>query len=557
MDAWDRLTFLNRVSARIGSRLEVDRTADELVRAVVPYFADLAVTQLLDTVMNEEPPALGPQAGHAGVRVVAVAQIGESGDADGRPPIGEVIHVFSRTPFLKALLNGETVRLPARDTDTAALVDERFAGAGRFAQGRSVLVVPLSARGTVLGNLVLMRGPGRPPFDDADVTTGEDLADRAALCLDNARLYRRESRVAQELQRGMLPRSPVAMAGIEVDFRYLPASRSAQVGGDWFDVLSLPGRRVALVIGDVMGHGLSAAVAMGQLRTITRTLAALDFAPHLVLRHLDEIARQLGGAYLATCVYAVYDPLTRRCRIAGAGHLPPVLVTPDGRSELLDLPTGAPIGVGGVGFSTVEREVPDGSVLVFYTDGLVEVRGQDIGRGLDDLRARLAGPQRSPNQICETLLRELHTDDRQDDVSLLVARLDGIPGENAVSWTLDSGAVAARQARALTRDQLHAWKLDQVTDTVELLVDELVANAVRHGDPPVTLRLIRGTTLLCEVTDGSSALPYLRDMDVTDEYGRGLHLVDRLAAGWGAGHTATGKVVWIEYLLPERADPAH
>jgi hypothetical protein len=356
---------------------------------------------------------------------------------------------------------------------------------------------------------------------------------------------------ADALRRSMLPTAPPMLAGIDVAHRYLSGSKSAEVGGDWFDAIPLPGSRVALVVGDVMGRCSRSAAIMGHLRVAVQTLAALDLPPEQVLRHLDDLAQRLDEDHLATCIYAVYDPVARTCVIANAGHIPPVLVHADGQAELLGyLPAGAPIGVGGVAFEPVEVKAADGDLLVLCTDGLVEMRGADIGSGLAALCENLATPGLTPDSMCELLLPALRARDSEDDVALLIARLRGIPSANVAEWLLHPSAATARTARRLVRRTLAGWGLSACGDVAELLASELVTNAVRYASRPIGLRLMRTDALLCEVSDDDHHLPVLRHVTETDEAGRGLNLVSRLARRWGANRTADGKVVWFEQALP-------
>jgi hypothetical protein len=337
---------------------------------------------------------------------------------------------------------------------------------------------------------------------------------------------------------------------VRVAHHYRPGDRQAQVGGDWFDALQLPGGRVALVVGDVMGHGLLSAAVMGQFRTSVITMAALDLPPAQLLRHLDNLAHRLGAEHLATCVYAVYDPVHRTLTLANAGHIPPVLARPDGRSELLDIPQGAPIGVGGVPFETVEVPVPDGSWLVLCTDGLVEVRGQGIDAGLAALCSHVIEPHNTPEEVCQRILGEVHSGERRDDVALLVANFEGVDPADVVEWRLGLSYSEVARARALTRAQLARWGLGALTDLTGLLVSELVTNAVRAASHEVSLRLMRVGKLLVEVIDDDHNLPHLRGAAPEDESGRGLALVSNLSRRWGTSRLPVGKVVWFELPLP-------
>ncbi|MCT7357394.1 SpoIIE family protein phosphatase, partial [Streptomyces sp. 15-116A] len=285
----------------------------------------------------------------------------------------------------------------------------------------SYLAVPLIARGEVLGALDLKRTRNPLPFDEDDLLLARELASRAAVQIDNARWYQNARDAALTLQRSLLPSHPPVTGGLEVASRYQPAGATSEVGGDWFDVIPLDDDKTALVVGDVMGSGITAAATMGRLRTATNTLAALDLDPAVLLEHLDRITGGLDQA-IATCLYVVHDPRAERCLIANAGHLPPVRVRAGREPELLELPTGVPLGVGGVGFSTTTVDLGPGDRLVLYTDGLVETRRHTLDERLDRLLALLDCPDRSLEEVCDLLLRTLHEPDNFDDVALLIAR---------------------------------------------------------------------------------------------------------------------------------------
>lgn len=303
-----------------------------------------------------------------------------------------------------------------------------------------------------------------------------------------------------------------------------------------------------------MGHSMTSAAIMGQLRTTAQTLAGLDLPPQEVLHHLDEQAQRLGTDRMATCLYAVYDPVSHRITIANAGHPPPVLLHLGGRAEVLRVPPGAPIGVGGVDFEAVELDAPAGATLLLYTDGLVESRLRDVWTGIEQLREKLAavaaltGPDHPPplEALCDEVLDMLGPGDRDDDIALLAARFDGIAPSDVAYWFLEPEDAAPGRARRLARRALARWGMEDMTDSVELLVSEVVTNAVRYASRPVTLRLLRTDVLRCEVGDDVPQLPRLRQARATDEGGRGLFLVNRLARRWGATRLSTGKVVWFE-----------
>ncbi|MER7180036.1 SpoIIE family protein phosphatase [Streptomyces hyaluromycini] len=553
----ERLEFLNEVSGKIGTSLDLSRTIVEVSRAVVPRFTDVAGTYLREQVVAGEGFPDGVPDTTTMWHRVALEHTDEPGRWDDVVPVGEAMPFPAHTPFFQCMTTGEPVLVPRISVEMGHAIASQFEKRDirPLITGRSMLVVPLKARNVVLGFMILLRHPERELFNDMDRVTGAELAARAGLVLDNARMYTFQESVAETLQDSMLPHIPPRMAGCDIATRYLPGTLLGRVGGDWFDSVKLPGARTALVVGDVMGHGLNSAAMMGQLRTAVQTMAAMDLPPAQLLRNLDDLAQRLGDGYLATCLYAVYDPIEGELHLANAGHIPPVLVRAvDGRSELLDLPTGAPIGVGGVAFESLRVRVDPGDRLVMCTDGLVEMRGEDIGVGLATLCESAAHPAASMDDACDTIIRALNTrGGRKDDVALLMARLNGIGPEDVAEWRLALDPAEVRRARAVVREQLHDWGLARLADPAELMVSELVTNAVRHSHSrPVQLRLIRGETLLCEVDDDDHTLPTLLGADPAAEAGRGLRVVSTLAREWGTSRTAAGKTVWFELTARRR-----
>ncbi|WP_369146305.1 SpoIIE family protein phosphatase [Streptomyces sp. R44] len=571
------LALLNEAGARIGNSLDLEATARELLDVAVPGFCDLASVDLYQGLLtgDEAPPGrwgnshdVGYGAGSAELRRVAFASAvsdtplrtdeghGPGSGCCGPVPIevGAVHRYPFNSPCAGALRTGRVRTVAGSDGDLV----------------QSTLVVPMTAHDTVVGLVQFSRTKGSEPFGERDRALAVELAARAAVCIDNARLYRREHERALILQRSLLPPGDPEAAGLDIACRYLPGTAATEVGGDWFDVIELPGHRTALVIGDVMGRGLRAAVAMGELRTAVRTLAQLDLEPAEVLSHLDEIARGLGApigaqqsrahknrgpelseVYLATCVYAVYDPVTRRCTFANAGHLPPVLVEPGEEALLLDVPPGMPLGVGGEPFEEVEVELPEGALLALYTDGLVESRDHPLDEGLQAFRRALTDPARPLEDVCDRVLTSLNTGHGEDDIALLMARIQGLPSEAVGDWRLPREPRSVGRARELARAQLAAWDLEPLVDTVELLVSELVTNALRYGEGEIRLRLLRDRTLVCEVWDAGLVQPRRRRARDTDEGGRGLQLVGLLSSSWGSRRTPRGKTVWFELALPD------
>ncbi|WP_052397014.1 SpoIIE family protein phosphatase [Streptomyces sp. NRRL F-5123] len=550
----EQLSLLRETGSVVGSTLDLQLTARELCSVTVPRFADLASVLVVDQLFSDTEPLKDDRAADSVVvRRIALAHQPEPAVTwpawESALPEGELLTLPAQDAMPRL---GDPVLVPVVDPSLAADIaaDLGVAALGGLLAGHSLILAPLTARGTVLGRMCFVRGPGRRPFDARDAATAAEVAARGAVHLDNARLHRLESRAAATLQRSMMPTRPPRIPGVRIAHHYMPGDRQAQVGGDWFDAIQLPGGRVALIVGDVMGHGLQAAAVMGQFRTAVITMAALDLPPAQLLRHLDNLAHRLGTDHLATCVYAVYDPINRTLTLANAGHIPPVLAGHDGRSELLTIPGGAPIGVGGVPFETVEIPVPDGSWLVLCTDGLVEVRGQGIDAGLAALCAHVIEPQQTPEDVCAQILQRVHSEDRRDDVALLVARFEGIPPRDVVQWRLRVDESDVARARDLTRRQLDCWGLQRLSETTELLVSELVTNAIRAASYEVELRLMRVGKLLVEVSDDNHNLPQLQRAEADDVEGRGLALVSHMSTRWGTSRKAVGKVVWFELPLP-------
>jgi PAS domain S-box-containing protein len=571
--ARERLALVNEASTRIGTTLDMTRTAEELVEVAVPGLADFSTIDLLDSVYRGEEPTPDPYEFTAPFRRMACGSVLDgSPEALVRP--GQVSAIPGHTPAVGRLTSGVLVkcgdlqramdRWSEHDQDRAA----HTAGYGFH----SLMMVPLRARGATLGIAVFVRHQRPEPFEKDDLVLAEEIVARAAVCIDNARRYTRERQTALTLQRSLLPRTLPRQAAVQVASRYLPAGTGVAVGGDWFDVIRLSGSRVGLVVGDVTGHGIRAAATMGQLRTAVRTLADIDLEPGELLTRLDDVVARLadeeglppGGEVItdlsATCLYAVYDPVARRCSMARAGHPPPAVVTPDGTADFLDLPANPPLGLGGLPFEEAETELPEGSLLVLYTDGLIESRQRDIDTGLTamrkvlrDVRVRAGGPPHpapSLESICDSLVDALLPERAEDDAALLVARTRALPADRIASWDLPAEPAVVAGARARAADQLAAWGLEQLTFTTELIVSELLTNAIRHAQPPLQVRMILDDALSCEVSDGSSTAPHLRRAGRYDEGGRGLLLVASLAERWGSRPTRTGKTIWARQPLP-------
>ncbi|MEU6375568.1 SpoIIE family protein phosphatase [Streptomyces sp. NPDC046909] len=526
-----RLSLVNEAGLRIGTTLDIARTTQELADLAAEHFADLVTVDLLDSaIRGQDVPAADPPV------LRRVAQLPD--------PAEQQLHSYvDGSPPALALATGQ----PSRHQDPPTLV------------------VPLRARGITLGVARFVRHRTTDPYDDEDLLLAQEIAARAAVAVDNARRYTHARATALTLQRSLLQHHVPPQSAVEVACRYLPAGDRVGVGGDWYDVIPLSGARVALVVGDVVGHGIHAAATMGRLRTAVRTLADIDLPPDELLTHLDDIVIRLSaeaaddpaidtaGDIGATCLYAVYDPVSRRCTLARAGHVLPVLVTRDGTVDLLDLPPGPPLGLGGLPFEAAEVDLAEGSLLALYTDGLIEARDHDVEAGLDLLRHALARPGPSLEATCDTVLEALLPARPDDDVALLLARTHALGVRQVATWELDADPAAVAGARSAVARQLRTWGLEELDFTAELVVSELVTNAIRYGRPPIQLRLIHDRGLLCEVSDAGGTTPHLRRARAYDEGGRGLLLVAQLAEHWGTRHAAHGKTVWAELNESDQA----
>ncbi|GGQ78810.1 SpoIIE family protein phosphatase [Kitasatospora griseola] len=552
--AQERLALIASASARIGTTLDLQRTAEELVEAVVPRFADFATLDLLEPVVRGDEPAPLQPGKAVQVRALAVGEAYGTSLTGAADQVGGTAEYGPERTYTQCLRSGRPLFRPEVDEEVlrGIVPSEDRVAPGLAAGIHSYLLVPVIARGMVLGGAEFIRTRNPEPFGAADVSLAEELVARTALAIDNARLYRRERETALTLQRSLLPQEIHRTLGLEIAHRYLPSSVVSEVGGDWFDVVPLSCGRVALVVGDVMGHGIRAAATMGQLRTVARTLATLDLSPEQVLGRLDETASAIGDGQFATCVCAVYDPVDRSVVIASAGHLPPVRVDLDGTSHVMHLPPGVPLGIGGGAFESTEFTLPAGSTFALYTDGLVERRGRDIDEGIDLLARTLATPGRTLEESCDAALSALVTDGTEDDIAMIMARALPVPADRIATLILPTEGPLPARARRFTRATLDGWGLSTLTDYAELVVSELVTNALLHADAPRRLRLFRDRTLTLEVSDAGGQPPRLRSSAEEDEGGRGIHLVSELAHRWGTRPTKHGKVVWAEIELPYR-----
>lgn len=429
----------------------------------------------------------------------------------------------------------------------------------------SIMILPVMAAGDLLGTVVLACSASARHYDVDDVRLAQDIIDRAAVSIANALRFAEQREVAVSLQRSLLPQSLDPVEGLDVAWRYFPGTVGTEVGGDWADVVELPGGRVAFVVGDVMGRGLRAAAVMGQLRTAVRTLAIQDPPPSDLLSQLDTIVSGLGVDQIVTCVYAVYDPGRSTLHVANAGHLPP-LVLVEGVVTAVEQGAAVPLGVGGVEFSEHTLDLPDGAIVALYTDGVVERRGGDLGTAVTVLAHALAGASGTLEERCDTLLSAAPAGDPGafgDDVALLLVRARQEVWSGVVREVLVAAPASVGRARRIVADALVRWGLDVSEDlvtTVALMVSELVTNAVRYasGDGVELLARRSPGALWVEVGDSDTRVPRLRHATPEDEGGRGLALVQALATSWGSRATLDGKVVWFRLDLksPPRRQPS-
>jgi hypothetical protein len=424
-------SWLSEATARLGSSLDLTQTASEVVDAAVPGFADAAMIYAAERLLTGGDLASHRSGPGAAVRRLAVRMAGRDASAADSPiRPGEILVLGRDEPGARTMAAGEPILFDHLDGETAARLARTSGGRQIMAGYASWLAMPLIARGVVVGCAIFARSPASPAFNDGDISLAGELASRAAVCIDNARLYAQERRTALALQQGLLPGQPQVPDGLEVAQRYLPVGDSV-VGGDWHDIVPLSRGRAALIVGDAMGHGPEAAAVMVQLRTAAHTLAELDLPPEDVLRRLDKMAAGIAAAPFATCIYTVIDPAGSACVIAQAGHLPPALVPPGGEAALLDLPPGLPLGLGAESFQATRVPLPPGTALALYTDGLVESRLRSLDDGLAALRsalgACLARPGATLRDACDAVTAQLHQHG-EDDMTLVLAR---IPADGA------------------------------------------------------------------------------------------------------------------------------
>ncbi|MET7367819.1 SpoIIE family protein phosphatase [Streptomyces sp. NPDC005566] len=542
--ALSRTRILNAVREDVGHTLEMETTCAELVHVLVPAFADDAEVHLLDPVIRGDEPPSAPVAPDVPLRRMAFAS------AERRPP--------SEGP------DPGLFRFPSAWSQTLTDLQPHLivhGPADRPSDAQSAIIAPLTLRGGVLGTLSLHRTTGRADFEQKDLDLALELAVRIALHIDNARRYTREHTIALTLQRYLLPHSP------RVALETAHFHRSGAVGGGWFDVIPLSGARVAFTVGRVSGEGIQATAAMGQIRTAIHTLSSLDLECDELLARLNDTVARLAAErsaldpgptarteeLTAGCVYGIYDPLTLSCTIALAGNPPPLLAPPGGTTALPDLHQAPPLGTGADGavFASTRFDLEEGSVIGLHTDVFLPPEDPHAGARREELREVLADTGRSLDTLCEEAVRRAAPEGHDNDAILLLIRARTLEAGRVARWDVPAEAAAVGTARAWARRRLAGWGLDELTFGTELIVSELVTNAIHYGRPPLELRLINGPTLTCEVSDSSLVAPHLRHAQTTDEGGRGLFICAELSHRWGVRFTDQGKTLWTEQEMPQ------
>ncbi|OIK27457.1 ATP-binding SpoIIE family protein phosphatase [Streptomyces malaysiense] len=562
--AMARRLHLYAAETAIGTSLDIGETAQSLARSLLAW-GDVAAIDLDFAVWTGEGVT---ERSHGRIRLRRAALVPDRAWPEGYVTPGDD-------------LPGEASRLLSQavqrdDAPQAIVIPDRAAVERVFGGPRvmralvpgdrsaGVACIPLvldSEPPVVLGVAEVWRRADRP-FRDGELFELQELVARTAHHVDLARQHQREHTQVLALQRRLLPRT--GGDTVEIASIYQPATPdSAGVGGDWVNSFPLSDGRTALVVGDVVGHGLGAAATMGQLSMEARALLSAGLAPDEVLEHLDETVSLLDDAesgltagYSAlgsTCCIALYDPVSHRVALSSAGHLPPVLVSPDGRVGPLAVRPHPGLGAEFAlrePFDVHTFNAPPGSLLALYTDGLVEDPALSIDEGIGRLADALSAvhPWDALQQAARRVVAGLAPVRQRDDVTLLLARMIGYRKEDTATWRLPARYDAPARARAQVAALLRRWRTREDTlDDVALLVGELVTNAVRFATGPITVRLIRsGRGLLCEVGDTGNGRPRLNRRDLLDEGGRGLHIVHRLTTRWGVRWTDTGKVVWAE-----------
>ncbi|MFE5792966.1 SpoIIE family protein phosphatase [Streptomyces sp. NPDC056503] len=561
----DRLDLVYRASRSISRSLVAERIAEDLVDFLVPALGDLAAVEFFDGLGSGAEPPRRVEGLNADFRRAAAKHAHGPWPGD-QVAVGELLPQVSDHPGFRNLERGDVLvgngpgdylEFLGKGPDVGRMVP-----AGTHASMGAALV----AGGRVLGYAQVFRTRRPYPFDGQDAKLMKEIVNLAALAIDNARRYTHERRTAAALRSSLRPPVSGSTAAVDTAGFFRAAAGDTGVGGDWFDALALSSLRTALVVGDVIGHGLPATATMARLRTAIHTLADLDLAPDELLTRLDDLVHRMAAeaehpdAVGASCLYADYDPVSRRCRFASAGHPPPAVIAPDGSVSLVDVPPGPFLGVGGTPFDVVEIELAPGSVIALYSDGLLTAAGADADRSsradVTDLLRSARVPGRPLEDAGMDLMASASPTRRHaDDTTVLLARTRAVAPADVAEWQFPQDLEAVARARRLVGTQLAHWGLDDLVFTTELVVSELVTNAMRYTEGPVSLRLIRDQVLVCEVTDTSNSHPRLRRAVSTDEGGRGLFLVAQVTSRWGSRYSDSGKTIWTEQNISRQQDP--
>ncbi|MEE1772313.1 SpoIIE family protein phosphatase [Streptomyces sp. JV185] len=425
----------------------------------------------------------------------------------------------------------------------------------------SAAYLPLIAQARPIGALGLL-------YSDKGGFTGDErnllvaLGSSIAQSLQRAMLYEQEHDLAEGLQQAMLPRRIPDVPGAQLAVRYRSARLGRDIGGDWYDVIPLPGGRVGAVIGDVQGHDTHAAAVMGQLRIVLRAYAAEGHSPATVMARASVFLHELDTERFATCTYAEVDLTTGVVQLVRAGHVDPLVRESDGSCRRLPAEGGLPLGLsaefGRLEYPVSTVELDPGQTLVLFTDGLVELPGADLDEGMQLLTAMVRNGPQDLQRLADRLCEEVDERGGEDDVAVLLLRRKAAhapqPGGRLQQHVAQSDPEALSSARHMIRAAVRAWGAKVRADEVELAADELITNALMHtdGGAIVTIRVLTGPErrLRVDVEDRSSALPRRRDAGEAGVSGRGLMLVDRLADLWGVESRGSGKCVWCEFVIP-------
>jgi hypothetical protein len=418
-----RAGLVAETALRLHSSLDLAGIASLVLDVTVSDFADAGTVYVLEHVLGGDELPVG------GAEVAArrlATRLAHASQPVMREafPAGEKTAFASGSPFTRCIRGRGPVIFARPHSQTM----ERARPGGREIMSRyaSFLVVPATAGPEVAGVLAFARTARSAAFTDADAATAVRLAADTGTGIANAVTLMRHRIIADTLQNSLLAAEPKAPEGLDVTARCLPACGQT-VGGDWYDLVTLPAGRSGLIVGEVMGHGPEAAAVMAQLRAAAHALAQLDLEPAELLGQLDRVTATLRRPTLATCVYAIIDPAGQSCTLSAAGHLPPVLAMPDGTTRVPDLPAGQSLGLGSAVYGQARIKFPPGSVIALYTDGLVETRTRSFDQGILALRSVLSSGHRQLDTACDRLISSL-AERLEDDVTVVLARIPAIGG---------------------------------------------------------------------------------------------------------------------------------